>query len=106
MQQHNKVDCEEYQTAKPEMAPGEIKYPFQKVEKIVLYLDDVSDMDEINVTKIFRIDKNLILDLLSSTRVMLVLKQAGNTWFELCRDPVNVGVIQVIEKSPPLNQLL
>ena len=75
---------------------------FKKLKKIVLYLDDVSDMDEINVTKIFRIDKNLILDLLSSTRVMLVLKQAGNTWFELCRDPVNVGVIQLIEKSLPL----
>ena len=79
---------------------------FKKLKKIVLYLDDVSDMDEINVTKIFRIDKNLILDLLSSTRVMLVLKQAGSTWFELCRDPVNFGLIQVIEKSPPRNQLL
>ena len=77
---------------------------FKKLETIVLYLDDVSDMDEINrhVTKTYRTDKNLILDLLSSTRVMLVLKQAGITWFELCRDPVNVGVIQLIEISPPL----
>ena len=77
---------------------------FKKLETIVLYLDDVADIGQIDryVTKIFRRDKDLILDLFSSTRVMLVLKQAGNTWFELCRDPVNVGVIQVIEKSPPL----
>ena len=81
---------------------------FKKLETIVLYLDDVADIGQIDryVTKIFRRDKDLILDLFSSTRVMLVLKQAENTWFELCRDPVNVGLIQVIEKSPPLNQHL
>jgi hypothetical protein len=81
---------------------------FKKLETLVLYLDDVADIGQIDryVTKIFRRDKDLILDLFSSTRVMLVLKQAGNTWFELCRDPVNFGLIQVIEKSPPLNQHL
>ena len=81
---------------------------FKKLETLVFYLDDVADIGQIDryVTKFFGRVKDLILDLLSSTRVMLVLKQAGNTWFELCRDPVNVGVIQVIEKSPPLNQLL
>ena len=72
-------------------------------------MDDDNDMDQIGIkneieieieTKISRKDKNLILDLLFSTRVMLVLKQTGNTWFELCRDPVNVRVIQAIEISP------
>ena len=77
---------------------------FKKLETLVFYLDDVADIGQIDryVTKFFGRVKDLILDLLSSTRVMLVLKQAGNTWFELCRDPVNVGVIQVIEISPPL----
>ena len=77
---------------------------FKKLKTLVLYLDDVSDMDKIDsyVTKIYGTDKNLILDLLFSTRVMLVSKQAGSTCFELCRDPINVGVIQLIEISPPL----
>jgi hypothetical protein len=79
------------------------------LETLVLYLDDDNDMDQIEIkneieieieTKISRKDKNLILDLLFSTRVMLVLKQTGNTCFELFRDPVNVRVIQVIEISP------
>ena len=75
---------------------------FKKLETIVLYLDDVANIGQIDryVTNFSRIDKNLILDLLSSTRVMLVLKQAGITWFELCRYPVNVGVIQLIEIKP------
>ena len=60
---------------------------FKKLETLVFYLDDVSDKDEIDrhLTKIFGRFKDFILDLLSSTRVMLALKQAENTWFELCR---------------------
>ena len=80
---------------------------FKKLEIIILYLDDVADLDEIDrhVTKIFGTHKNLILDLLSSTQVMIVQKQAGTTWFKLRRDPVNVGVIQLIEISPPQQYL-
>ena len=77
----------------------------KKLETLVINLDDDSDMDEIDryFVGIYS-DRDFILDLLLSTRVMLVAKQAGDTLicFEIRRDPVNVGVIQVIEISPPL----
>ena len=80
----------------------------KKLETLVLYLDNVIvyDTDKIDIyfAGIYS-DRHFILDLLLSTRVMLVAKQAGDTLicFEIRRHPVYVGVIQVIEISPPLH---
>ena len=87
----------------------ESRIHLRRLETLVLYLDNDSDMVEIReeIDRYFvgiYSDRDFILDLLLSTRFMLVAKQAGDTLicFEMRRDPVNVGVIQVIEISPPL----